>query len=316
MIDTKNKSSGFSMKRVLITGSNSGIGFSTARWVSEISGVEEIILAVRSQSKGDEAIERLVKQTGRSASLFSVLLIDVGDLDSAMQAATNVEGPIDGMVLNAGGMMGKDTRTKAGVLTMFQVNTLGHSVFVDAMIKQGKLSTGAHIVWSGSEATRGLPMMGFGFPGYAEKTSECVDGYITGTAFQKRKDDVTYAYAKSIMTLYVSALARRHPEYVISSVSPGATIGTDVAANAPWFMRFAFKYIGPCCGVPLGMMHSVDVAAQRYIHGLTANVTSGCFLASPKGKASGKLQDQYRLYPVLADEVLQEAAYEAVRKHF
>ena len=305
------------LRRVLITGSNTGLGLDTARYLAENKpDVTEIILAVRSQAKGDAAIEKLVAKTGRPASLFSVLVVSVGDIDDAKAAATKIEGKLDGIVLNAGGLVGGDSKVASGALTMHAVNTLGHAAFLETLIAQHKLATNAHVVFSGSEAARGVPLMGMAFPEYEAVTADAVDRAITDQHPTDTSDEARYGFSKSVMALYVSALARRQPEYVVLTVSPGATTGTDAAKNAPWFMRFMMNIVAPYILQPLGLFHGLEAGTQRYVDGLYSTAfKSGSYLASPEGVLTGLLQDQVPLYPLFGDEAMQEAAYEAVHRH-
>ena len=85
--------------------------------------------------------------------------------------------------------------------------------------------------------------------------------------------------------------------------------------NAPMYIRFMLKVMGPLVMMPLGMMHALDVGSERYVEALLGTrFPSGLFLGSPKDKMSGELQDQAQHYPVFADEAYQEAAFEALHR--
>lgn len=304
------------LRRVLVTGSNSGLGLDTVRWLAEKDDkLTEIILAVRSQEKGDKAIAQLVERTGRPASLFSVLVVSIGDIADAKAAATKVEGKLDGLVLNAGGMVGGDSKVASGALTMHAVNTLGHAAFLEALIEQGKLSTNAHVVFSGSEASRGIPMLGMSNPEFEAATADAVDKSITDQVVPT-DDQIRYGFSKKVMAFYVSALARRHPDLVLLTVSPGGTVGTEAAKHAPWHLKVLVNVAAPYIFVPLGIFHSLETGTERYVTGLYSTAfSSGSFLGSPTDVCSGELQDQAPLYPIFADEAYQEAAFAAVHRH-
>eukprot|EP00051_Salpingoeca_urceolata_P028833 m.488168 g.488168 ORF g.488168 m.488168 type:complete len:326 (+) comp25601_c0_seq1:325-1302(+) len=306
------------MRRVLITGANSGLGLDTARQLAQDhpDTATEIILAVRSQAKGDGAIAELVKLTGRPASLFSVLIVSVGDLDSCKAAAEQVTGRLDGVVLNAGGMSGGVTKdAETGVLTQFNVNTLGHALFLEELIRLGKLNPNAHVLFVGSFAARGVSSMGLAFPEYGPATADAVSDIITGTAIKPLTVEMVYGYAKSVMALYASALARRHPEFCIFTVSPGSTTGTDGAKHAPLWARVVLKVLGPWVLVPLGVMHTKEKGAARFVQVLLdTRFKSGLYLGSTYNKMTGPLEDQALHYPIFGDEAYQEAAFEAVHR--
>lgn len=307
------------VRRILITGANSGLGLDTARWLAKNhADATEIILAVRSQAKGDGAIARLVELTGKPASLFSVLVVSVGDIADAKAAAGRVQGQLDGLVLNAGGMSGGvSTNETTGVLTMLHVNTLGHAAFLEELIRQQKLTANAHVVFSGSFAARGMSAMGLTFPEYPAATADAVNSLMTGEAISKPLEpEPVYGYAKSIMALYASAMARRHPELSIFTVSPGCTTGTQGSRHAPFYIQVVLKVVGPLVLMPLGMMHALEVGTIRYVEPLLGTrFASGLFLGSPKDAMSGELQDQAALYPIFGEEAYQEAAYEAVHRY-
>ena len=305
------------VRRVLITGSNSGLGLDTARWLAEnYPDTTEIILAVRSQAKGEAAIQELVKLTGRPAQLFSVLVVSIGDIPEARAAASKVTGQVDGLVLNAGGMSGGTSMQEAsGALAMFAINTLGHAAFLEELIRLDKISQNAHVVLVGSFAARGMTSMGLPFPEFPGSTVEDVVSLINGKAIKPLAPEPIYGYAKSVMALYAAAMARRHPQFSFYTVSPGCTTGTKGSQHAPLWIRFMLNVVGPLVMIPLGMMHALEVGTGRYVEALLGTrFPSGAFLGSTKDKMSGEMFDQSEFYPMYADEKYQEAAYEAVHR--
>ena len=63
-------------------------------------------------------------------------------------------------------------------------------------------------------------------------------------------------------------------------------------------------------------MHGLRVGSTRYLHALLRKeYRSGSFLASPKGKMSGRIEDQRPLYPMFGDQAFQDAAWEAMHRH-
>ena len=304
------------MKHVLITGSNAGLGLDTATLLAESTDVEKITLAVRSQSKGDGAIAEVVAATGRPASMFDVLVLQIGDFASAKAAAGKVGSPVDGLVLNAGGMFGGLTTNDDGVVTMFAVNTVGHAVFVEELIALGKLADGARVMFSGSFASRGMPLLGLKGTFFPEATADCVDSYITGDDKDMKTPEDVYGYSKGLMVLYASALARKQPNYTFYTVSPGACTGTSGADTAPFYIRFILKYVAPLILVPMGVMHRMRDGSQRFVDALhPSDFPSGSFLASAKDKATGKVEDNRLIYPQYSDEAFQDAAWEAMHRH-
>lgn len=300
---------------ILVTGANVGLGFETARQLAD-GGAVKVILACRNESKGKAAIAKLVALTKKPESTFELLIMDTSDLESVRSAAASLGASgakLDALVLNAGGIVfgnGKET-SGAGASTQFAVNVLGHAAFVEALLASGSLSSGARVMFSSSEAAMGVPGL-VQAPKFASSASvEEIARYIDGSAYKSGDSNMKrYAYTKSIGTLYMSALARKHPEVVIMSVSPGGTGGTAGATGAPIWMKMMMK-LGPL----LGQFHSLPTGAKRYVGAVTTDaIPTGSFYASQKGKVVGKLVDQTTINSMYADEAIQEAAFQAVHR--
>mmetsp|Transcript_4075 Transcript_4075/g.7130 ORF Transcript_4075/g.7130 Transcript_4075/m.7130 type:complete len:313 (+) Transcript_4075:62-1000(+) len=303
------------MKHVLITGSNSGLGLDTAIVLATTPGVEKITLAVRSQAKGEEAIAKITAKTKQPASMFEVLILQIGDFKDAKEAASRLKTPVDGLMLNAGGMFGGLTKT-SGVVTMFAVNTIGHAIFVEELIAQGKVIEGAHVVFVGSFASRGYPALGLKGAFFPEPTADSIDAYIKGEVESMKTPEQIYGFAKGLMVLYASALARKEPRYKFFTVSPGSCIGTNGSKTAPLYIRIALQILGPVIFVPLGLMQKTRAGTLRFVDALqNEEYLTGSFLASAKDKATGKMYDNRPFYPQYSDMSFQEAAYEAVHRY-
>lgn len=109
----------------VVTGANSGLGFETARQLAAHGG--RVVLAVRSQAKGRDAVARLTAAVP-SATVESRAL-DLSDLDSvrAFAAAIQQDGiAVDVLVNNAGVMFPPRRLTRQGFESQFATNHLGH----------------------------------------------------------------------------------------------------------------------------------------------------------------------------------------------
>ena len=97
------------------------------------------------------------------------MIIDVSNLESVHK---ELKEPIDGLVMNAGGVGGSDPSlmTEYGVPAIVAANVLGHVLLVDLLLEQKKLPGSA--VHSGSEASRGLPIMGLKTPDVESESAE------------------------------------------------------------------------------------------------------------------------------------------------
>ncbi|XXG96248.1 hypothetical protein Hte_002529 [Hypoxylon texense] len=85
----------------IVTGSNSGLGFESARQLFQL-GLSHLIMGVRSQARGDAAADKLRKEFPNSA--VSVWLLDMESYDSVTAFAKRCETlpRIDIVILNAG----------------------------------------------------------------------------------------------------------------------------------------------------------------------------------------------------------------------
>jgi NAD(P)-dependent dehydrogenase (short-subunit alcohol dehydrogenase family) len=109
----------------IVTGGNSGLGFETARQLAAHGG--RVVLTVRSQAKGHDAVARLTTAQPGAAVEFRAL--DLADLDSvrAFAAAILADGiGIDALINNAGVMFPPRRLTPQGFESQFATNHLGH----------------------------------------------------------------------------------------------------------------------------------------------------------------------------------------------
>src|SRR5271155_4980094 len=90
---------------VLITGANVGIGKDVARQLASRPEIARIYLACRNQDRAATAKAELEAETGRR--IFDIALMDVSDPGSVRAGLADIDGSIDALVMNAGGMGGK-----------------------------------------------------------------------------------------------------------------------------------------------------------------------------------------------------------------
>ncbi|KAK1255658.1 hypothetical protein MKX07_007917 [Trichoderma sp. CBMAI-0711] len=109
---------------IIVTGSNSGLGFEATRHLSRL-GVGKIIMAVRTPSKGEAAKKEILQSTGKHESSIDVWPIDMDSQDSikAFAARASLLPRIDGVLANAGIMTGQFTLSEGNEKTL-NVNVL------------------------------------------------------------------------------------------------------------------------------------------------------------------------------------------------
>jgi len=303
---------------ILITGANSGLGFEAARQFALRDGVSKIILACRNKTRAEEALQKLEALTGKT--IFEILIVDVGDLDSCRKAAESLNSKVDGIILNAGGGGGTEPTkvTKDGVMFIFGINVLGHVHFTDLIMENGKLSGTGSVMYVASFAARGAPEVRAAKPPIKEGSVEEWTSVANGTKFDESSSytDI-YGAAKLMGALWTMSMARKHPKMRFMTIDPGMARGTSGTKSMPFFQRLTME-TAMWVMEKLGRAHSVDVGAKRYVDVMlnTDDFTSGVWWGSKKG-LTGKLANQVEHWPeIIGNETAQDNADTAIHKFF
>ncbi len=109
----------------IVTGSNTGLGFDTARVLAARGA--QVVLACRDTTKADAAAARIRAQTPNAQ--VSVQKLDLGSLASVREAAAELAAAhprIDLLINNAGVMYPPKSTTADGFELQFGTNHLGH----------------------------------------------------------------------------------------------------------------------------------------------------------------------------------------------
>ncbi|MCH9686548.1 MAG: SDR family NAD(P)-dependent oxidoreductase [Deltaproteobacteria bacterium] len=301
------------IETILVTGANAGLGKEAARQLAAIPTVKKVYLGCRNQEKAHAAKVELEAATGRT--IFEILALDTTKLDTVSAAIEELPGPIDGVILNAGGMGGPAAAdlTHDGVIGCFAVNVLGHAALVEGLIASDKLR--GTVVYVGSEASRGIPGGGVKRPDLATSSADEFASIANGAMFTTFHPLSVYGLVKYVGTMWTSSMSRRHPTIRFVTVSPGATSGTDGARDLGALRRFFYNRVAMPMMSLLGRAHGVERGAQRYIVVLTDDTyETGRFYASPWPNTSGELVDQSTIFEDLDNERFQDHAYEAVHR--
>ena len=161
------------MKTVIITGSNTGLGFETVKKIALNSKDYNIILACRNKERGEKAQNKIIEETKNPNIHF--MQLDLASLKSVKQFVENykheINKPIYALVCNAGMSGNLNTQkqfTEDGFDVIFSINHLGHflltNLLLPLMMKDGKiiavssdmhnppLKPGERFEWLGVEA--------------------------------------------------------------------------------------------------------------------------------------------------------------------
>ena len=328
-------------KVYVVTGANSGLGKDASRQLAVLPDTKVVYLACRSKEKAMAAIDDLVKNFDVPNSKLAYIHFDSSDSKESIERDADAlsETFIDGFIMNAGGFgphAKPTTPEKNGVTSIAQVNLIGHVQYMNRFLATNKLGSSSmveendtttttrksHILYSGSEAARGVSLMGMKPPMLEKYSDHDFEDMLTGKFYETKKYDKSAAYGeiKGIAALYLSEFARRHPELYVLTVSPGGTVGTnfrDATSISP-MERVMF---GVFMGVleQFGKFHTLEVGAKRYVDGVVSGgefdtkYESGTFLASKKG-VSGIIMDQaqHKDGKAYGNRKTQLAAYNAV----
>jgi NAD(P)-dependent dehydrogenase (short-subunit alcohol dehydrogenase family) len=301
---------------ILITGANAGLGKETARQLALKKETKKVILFCRNQAKAEAAKKDLEAQTGKK--IFEIMIGDVADAGSVKKAVAAITEPIDAIILNAGGVIGKTaaTITPSGMNELAATNILGHVILVEELIKRGLLKK--TVLSVSAEAVPGVKMLGM--KPVAMKTSSTdefaavLDGSYFGNQFEAIQ---AYGYVKYVVALWTLAMARKYPDLKFVVMSPGNTGGTNAPDSLPPAMQFMLKYVMMPIVFPLigGMVHPLEVGAKRFVDGISdEHYQSGVFYASKQGKLSGDVVDQSSFYTDLKNTSFQDNAEEAIHR--
>ena len=303
-------------KTILVTGANSGIGKDVARQLALLNETEKVYLGCRNQTKAEAAKKELEAETARN--IFEILLLDVSSPESVKQAVAQLKEPVDALIMNAGGMGGKSPfkMTSDGVTQIFASNVLGHVVLTEELIKAKKLNKVA--LYASSEAVRGIKKMGIKQPNLDSSSINEFKSIINGTYFNGKKDPMeAYAHTKYAATMWMSAMARKHPDIKFLSVSPGGTRGTAAMDDMPLPMKVMYKYIAMPILLPLvGMSHKLEDGAKRFVDSISnTSLKTGTFYGSKEKVLTGQLVEQSIIFPDLSNTAYQDNASEAIRSY-
>jgi len=235
-----------SLRRVLVTGANKGIGYAIVkRLLSETSDIY-VYLGSRSKSNGERALASLLRELPQCNDRVECLQLDVSDQSSVAAAASAMaeklgsNGKLFAIVNNAGIGFGNTHKV------VFETNTLGPKFVCDAFIPLLQDSGGRVVMISSASG-----------PMFVSKCSpERKEFFQKKTVTWKEIDDVmdemtscsdfeaagfgendpsgynSYGASKACLNLYTMYLAAKHKDILVTACTPGF-IETDLTAPVP-----------------------------------------------------------------------------------
>jgi NAD(P)-dependent dehydrogenase (short-subunit alcohol dehydrogenase family) len=138
----------FASKTVLVTGSNTGLGYGAALKFAAL-GASKLILAVRTPAKGEEAKQKIVAATNCESANILVMQLDMSNYDSIRTFAKNLRTKVDTLdvaLLNAGIAPPKYvTNPATGWESALQTNVISTAlvaIFIMPQLKETAAKTG------------------------------------------------------------------------------------------------------------------------------------------------------------------------------
>ncbi|KAM0753302.1 NAD(P)-binding protein [Meredithblackwellia eburnea MCA 4105] len=230
-------------KVAVVTGGNAGIGFQTCKQL--LLHNCSVILAARSSAKGNEAVDKLKKETGKDDIQF--LQLDLGDLKQVRVAAADLLTKVDKIDIlfnNAGVMIPPlDQLTTQGYDLQFGTNVIGPYLFTTLVIpalekaKQGRIintaSSGHNFAPKGDGIEFGVVAGGEERDAFIKKA-----GTGLGTKFN------LYGQSKLGNILVSNQWARElAPKGIVScSLHPGG-IRTELQRHSGSFFEWLSEYL-------------------------------------------------------------------------
>lgn len=132
-------------KTVIVTGSNTGIGYETALDLYQKGA--KFYVACRNEEKALEAIESMKNQGGRGELIYGQL--DLASLSSVKEFSDNVlekQSRLDLLVNNAGIMIPPPSKTENGFEIQFGVNFVGHFALTGHLFELLEATKGSRVV--------------------------------------------------------------------------------------------------------------------------------------------------------------------------
>ena len=132
-------------KTVMITGANSGIGWTTALGIARRGAT--LVMVCRDEARGRAARDELVAETGNEA--VELMVADLGEPESLVALAADFQERHDALhvlINNAGSVFNPRQETAAGLEKTFAVNHLGPFLLTNLLLDTLKKSAPARII--------------------------------------------------------------------------------------------------------------------------------------------------------------------------
>jgi len=239
---TQNAPSSLAGKVILITGGTSGLGAASALALARL-GPSRIYISGRRSSAAAAIIAQIETLSSNTVSAL-FLPCDLADLSSVNAAAEHIlkhESRLDVLLANAGVAAVAPGRTKDGYEVHFGTNHVGHALLVRKLLPLLQAAEGRVVSltsFSFRAAIWGIP--------FDKVRSEGNEGIGMGDYLMIWRW-MRYAESKLANVVYARELAKRYPEVLSVSVSPGF-VETEMVSGMRLCDRLGTRALGYLAG--------------------------------------------------------------------
>ncbi|XP_054482114.1 dehydrogenase/reductase SDR family member 13-like [Anoplopoma fimbria] len=262
-------------KTVIVTGSNTGIGITTAIDLAKRGA--RVILACRSKQRGEAALEEVMRESGSHQVVFMPL--DLGSLKSVCSFAETFlksEPRLDILINNAGVVL--QGRTEDGLGLMFGVNHIGHFLLTNLLLERLKECGPSRVVILSSVAHH-----------FGKIDFDCLNTHKAlglGTSFMEVLQ--IYSSSKLCNVLFTHELAKRLQGTKVTCycLHPGV-INSELARNTASVMQMILKPVNLFFfkNTVQGAQTTLHCALEEGIEPLSGRYFSNCTVREVYAKA-------------------------------
>lgn len=203
-----------SIQTAIVTGANSGMGLATTTELARQG--YRVIMACRSEKRGQQALQEALRQSGSNA--IELMLCDLGSLDSIRHFAQTFReryDTLDVLINNAGVVMVKRKETSDGFEQSIGINHLGHFLLTLLLMEPLKAAKQGRIVNVSSGAYKAGKI------------------HFDDPHLHHRYNPIkSYAQSKLANVLFTRALAHKVADtrITVNCLHPGA-VGTSIGVD-------------------------------------------------------------------------------------
>ena len=274
------------MKKCIITGGNSGIGYQAAKQLADKGW--QVTIFCRSKERAESACEIIISETGNSH--VSYLLADLSDLTSIKTAIENyiqTQGALDVLINNAADFdlsIKQPVLTKDGLEKQFATNVVAPFLLSQSFISLLKESESGRTLNISSQGLQAYPFIKLNFDNLKGE--------------QSYSPSKTYYQNKLALLMLTLAMRARYKDVTIQAIRvPSVKVDMKRYSHLSSFMKNLYK-------LKSRFSISPEEMAQTYVALATGNSYNG-FLYNEKCqevKANRSVYDQEaqeKLYRIL-----------------